>query len=155
MKLNLLLPALLLTLLASCSSVPNATRSETDMKNFLEAVSKKDIELIQFQKKDGLKREEFGVKYYDVAFEATIKYNAKGYFRKSALFGSSDLNYIFAFHRGTPVIDGFSYSYYVGRVIGIEKNDRLKIEGHITYFKSDKGWNIEKIIINKYQETNS
>jgi hypothetical protein len=154
MKLNLL-PALLLILLASCSSLPNEARSKTDMNNFVETVAKKDIVLIQFQKKDGLQREEFGVKYYDVSFEATIKYNEKGYFRKTGLFGSSDLNYIFAFHRGTPVIDGFSYSYYVGRIIGIEKNDRLRIEGYIVYFKSDKGWNINKIIVNKYQEANS
>lgn len=150
MKLQLFLPALLLVLLASCSGLPNESRNETDMKTFLETVSKKDMELVQFIKKDGLKRESSGVKYYVVTFEATIRYNNKGYLIRNTSFFNDNLNYIFDFHVGEPV----SYSYNFGRLITIKKHETLNICGDITYYKSENGWNINKIIINKYKEAN-
>lgn len=148
MKLQLFLPTLMLILLASCSGIPNESRNEVDLKKLVEGSSKKAIELIQFNKKDGLKREESGVKYYVVTFEATIKYNNKGYLIRNTSFFNDNLNYIFDFHMGEPV----SYSYNIGRLVTIKKDERLNIGGNITYYKSENGWNINKIIINKYQE---
>ena len=77
--------------LTSCSNLPSASQNETDLRNKVETVSEKKIELIQFEKTNALKEEVFGVKYYTVSYKGKIKYKESGYLHLNLLNEKKEL----------------------------------------------------------------
>jgi len=119
--------------LTSCSNLPSASQNETDLRNKVETVSEKKIELIQFEKTNALKEEVFGVKYYTVSYKGKIKYKESGYLHLNLLNEKKELVLNFVTVKRTSP---FSLEAFYD----IKKNEEKNIIGKIIYAKTENGW---------------
>lgn len=119
--------------LTSCSNLPSASQNETDLRNKVEKVSEKKIELIQFEKTNALKEEVFGVKYYTVSYKGKIKYKESGYLHLNLLNEKKELvlNFVTVKHTSPFSLEAF---------YDIKKNEEKNIIGKIIYAKTENGW---------------
>jgi len=119
--------------LTSCSNLPSASQNETDLRNKVETVSEKKIELIQFEKTNALKEEVFGVKSYTVSYKGKIKYKESGYLHLNLLNEKKELVLNFVTVKRTSP---FSLEAFYD----IKKNEEKNIIGKIIYAKTENGW---------------
>ena len=119
--------------LTSCSNLPSASQNETDLRNKVETVSEKKIELIQFEKTNALKEEVFGVKYYTVSYKGKIIYKESGYLHLNLLNEKKELvlNFVTVKHTSPFSLEAF---------YDIKKNEEKNIIGKIIYAKTENGW---------------
>lgn len=119
--------------LTSCSNLPSASQNETDLRNKVEKVSEKKIELIQFEKTNALEEEIFGAKYYTVSYKGKIKYKENGYLYLNLLNEKKELvlNFVTIKHTTPFSLEAF---------YDIKKNEEKNIIGKIIYAKTENGW---------------
>jgi len=119
--------------LTSCSNLPNPSQNETDLRNKIEMVSEKKIELIQFEKTNALEEEIFGAKYYTVSYNGKIKYKESGYLHLNLLNEKKELvlNFVKIKHTSPFSLEAF---------YDIKQNEEKKIKGKIIYAKTENGW---------------
>jgi hypothetical protein len=143
-KSILLFFILLLTIFAGCSSLP----SESDAKKYLEAKiseeSKGNIELVLFQKTNGVELDGFGQKLYDMEFIASVEVTKDGYKKRDGYKSIGSRNFSFDFYEQLPKIDMFDYSVFGSPVSEVKKGQRFELKGAMRYEKTENGWRIAK-----------
>lgn len=128
-----------IVLLFSCASKPNVD----DGKKYVEKLIKKNanglIELIQFKKTNAISGENNGIKFYNMKYQATIKFKDDCWYFykyesdkfKAKPFESSKDNY------------WYSYQYKLSGAIKKNKGDTTTINGELKFLKTEKGWKVD------------
>lgn len=126
-------------------SIPGCanTPAEVDGRSLFESRISKDsnglISLISFTKRDGLRRSANGMDLYVLEYEAEIS------FSDDCIWGGigfNGWNGSFRAKRGQP--DVFSALSNIGSLRG-EKGGRRRLDGSITFVKSENGWRAETV----------
>lgn len=121
---------------AGCSSLP----SESDARKYLEAKiseeSKGNIELVIFQKSNGIEQDVFGQKLYDMEFFATVEILKDGH--------TNDYKGKFSFKFYDQPDARPSFQQILMPRSEAKKGQRFELKGTLRYEKTEKGWRIAK-----------
>lgn len=74
MYLRFILPLVTVLILGSCSSNPEITDVEQNLKDRIASESENRIELVSIEKTDAVEKEYFGQKVYTISYKAKIRF---------------------------------------------------------------------------------
>lgn len=114
-----------------CSSLPGEKDAKKDLESKINEESNGKIELIAFEKTNGLKQVVFGQELYEIEFNATIEFKEDAY--KSYNLDGVEYTNFYVSEKGKGVLAN-----YMEKLI--KKGQKVNLTGSMDYEKTEKGW---------------
>jgi len=129
---------LLPLIIMGCSSLPDEKDAKKDLEFKINKESNGKIELIAFEKTNGLKHVVFGQELYEIEFNATIEFKEDAY--KSYNLDGVEYTNFYVSEKGKGVLAN-----YMEKLI--EKGQKVNLTGSMDYEKTEKGWRATDLMV--------
>ncbi len=134
---------ILVSIFCGCSSLPSETDAKNDLKKMIDEQSKGKIELLKFEKTNGVKSNVFGQEFYELEFSFVIEFKEECW--KSNTDRSGYFTNFWIMAKGPEgAIENLMY----GHPKQFKKGDKINLTGKMSFEKTENGWRSTDIYIN-------
>lgn len=125
----------LITIITSCSNIPNESRVKKELREQVETESNGYLELIELKKTDGLEREFMGQKTYSLEYTAKLRVKSDCYMYVNPTgYGSYFKNFKTYSNKPELILN------MQRQIVSCTKDDEVNFKDIIVYIKTEKGW---------------
>ena len=121
--------------LGSCSDLPTEIDAEADLRREIFKNSKRSFSLIEFKKTDALQNNLYEQETYQIFYDAELKVLFDRY--TSIDHSGNRLFYDFKAYKTIP---SNTFQTTLSQWTKVNKGDKIKFNGVITYVKTENGW---------------